>query len=168
IDLGIEVVLISGDHRGTVEALAKPLDITHVKAELLPDEQGAEVRRLRETGGVVAVVGRPTDHAALEAADVPVLLGAAGLPESDRSIALTSDDVRDASAALWLAAAARRAAWRGTLAAALGGGFLVLLAALGVAGPAFAAVLALGVDAYALPSAARLLRRIELRLPARG
>ncbi|MEC7525758.1 MAG: HAD family hydrolase [Myxococcota bacterium] len=168
IDLGIEVVLVSGDHRGTVEALAKPLDITHVKAELLPDEQGAEVRRLRETGGVVAVVGRPVDQAALDAADVPVLLGSAGLPESDRAVALTSDDVRDAAAALWLAAAARRAAWRGTLVAALGGGFLVLLAAIGFAQPAVAAVLALGVDAYALPSAARLLRRIELRLPARG
>src|SRR5690606_18098970 len=81
IDLGIEVVLVSGDHRGTVEALARHLDITHVKAELLPDEQGAEIRRLRETGGVVAVVGRPGhDDAALGAADVPVVLGAAGAP----------------------------------------------------------------------------------------
>ncbi len=169
IDLGIEVVLVSGDHRGTVEALARHLDIGHVKAELLPDERGAEVRRLRETGGVVATIGRAGhDEPALAAADVQVILGAAGGPEGDRAVSLTSEDVRDAAAALWLARAARRAAWRGTLTAALGGAFLVALAATGVAAPAVAAVLALGIDAFALPSAARLLRRIELRLPVRG
>jgi cation transport ATPase len=169
IDLGIEVVLISGDHRGTVEALAKHLDITHVKAELLPEERGAEVRRLRETGGVVAVIGRPVhDDPALAAADVPVVLGAAGAPEGERTVALTGEDVRDAAAALWLARAARRAAWRGAMTAALAGGSLVALAAFGVAVPAVAALFALGIDAYALPSAARLLRRIELRLPLPG
>jgi P-type E1-E2 ATPase len=169
IDLGIEVVLISGDHRGTVEALAKTLDITHVKAELLPNEQGAEVRRLRETGGVVCTVGRPGyDDAALGAADVPVVLGAAGSPDGERAISLTGEDVRDAAAALWLAHAARRAAWRGTIFSAVAGGLLVTLAATGIAVPAVAALLALGIDAFALPSAARLLRRIELRLPERG
>ncbi len=169
IDQGIEVVLLSGDHRGTVEALARPLDITHVKAELLPHEQAADVRRLAETGGVVATIGRPGgDDPALEAAQVPVVLGAAGAPEGERAIALTGDDVRDAAAALWLARAARRAAWRGTTVATLGGGLLVGLAALGLIAPVVAALLALAIDAYALPSAARLLRRIELRLPARG
>lgn len=169
IDLGVEVVLISGDHRGTVESLARHLDIGHVKAELMPDERGAEVRRLRETGGVVATVGRPGhDDAALAAADVQIVLGAAGAAESERAVSLTSEDVRDAAAALWLARAARRAAWRGTMVATVGGAALVGLAALGVAAPAVAAGLALGVDAYALPSAARLLRRIELRLPVRG
>ncbi|HEY8430271.1 MAG TPA: HAD family hydrolase, partial [Sandaracinaceae bacterium] len=169
IDLGIEVVLVSGDHRGTVEALARHLDIGHVKAELLPDERGAEVRRLRETGGLVAAIGRAGhDDPALGAADVQVVLGAAGASESERAVASTSEDVRDAAAALWLARAARRAAWRGTTAAALGGAFLVALSAGGVVAPAVAAVLALGIDAYALPSAARLLRRIELRLPVRG
>lgn len=169
IDLGIEVVLVSGDHRGTVEALARDLDIGHVKAELLPDERGAEVRRLRETGGVVAVIGRAGhDETTLSAADVQVILGAAGAPEDERAVSLTSEDVRDASAALWLARAARRAAWRGTISAALGGGVLIGLAAFGVAAPAVAALLTLALDAYALPSASRLLRRIELRLPVRG
>jgi cation transport ATPase len=169
IDLGVEVVLISGDHRGTVEALARHLDVGHVKAELLPDERGAEVRRLRETGGVVAVIGRPGhDDPALVAADVQLVLGAAGAAETDRAISLTSEDVRDAAAALWLARAARRAAWRGSMVAAVGGVFLTALAAFGLAAPAFAALLALAIDAYALPSAARLLRRIELRLPVRG
>ncbi|MCB9592038.1 MAG: cation-translocating P-type ATPase [Sandaracinaceae bacterium] len=169
MDLSIEVVLISGDHRGTVEALARTLDITHVKAELLPAECGATVTHLRETGGLVAAVGRPGyDDAALDAADVPVVLGAAGAVDGERGVASTGDDPRDAAAALWLARAARRAAWRGALVAAVGGGALLVLAATGIAVPAIAALVALGIDAYALPSASRLLRRIELRLPAQG
>lgn len=169
IDLGVEVVLVSGDHRGTVEALARRLDISHVKAELLPDERGKGVEHLRETHGLVAAIGRPGhDDEALEAADVPIALGAAGAVEGERGVSLSGDDVRDAAAALWLARAARRAAWRGTLVAALGGGTVVVLAATGIAVPAVAALLALGIDAYSLPSASRLLRRIELRLPARG
>ncbi|MGE0790038.1 MAG: HAD family hydrolase [Sandaracinaceae bacterium] len=169
IDLGIEVVVISGDHRGTVEALAKTIDITHVRAELLPEERGAEVKRLSETGGVVAAIGRARyDEAALGAAQVPVVLGAAGAPEGERGIALTGEDIRDAAAALWLARAARQAAWRGAVVAGLGGAALVFLAAIGFAAPVLVALVALGIDAYVLPSAGRLLRRIELRLPARG
>ena len=169
IDLGIEIVLLSGDHRGTVEALARRLDIAHLKAELLPDERAAEVRRLRETGGIVAAVGRAgDDDVAVAAAHVPVRLDAAGLPQSEGEISLTADDVRDAAAALWLARAARREAWRGTTVTVAAGVLLVGLAATGVAFPAAAALLALALDAYALPGAVRLLRRIELRLPARG
>ena len=167
-DLGVEVLLLSGDHRATIEALARPLDIGHVKAELLPDEQGAEVRRLRETGGLVAVIGRAGhDEPCLTAADVPVVLGAAGAPE-ERAVALTGEDVRDAAAALWLARAARRAAVRATTIAMAAGGLAMLLAASGYAAPAVAALLGLAIDGYALPTASRLLRRIELRLPARG
>ncbi|MGF1466572.1 MAG: HAD family hydrolase [Sandaracinaceae bacterium] len=169
IDLGIEVVLLSGDHRGTVEALAKTLDIGHVKAELLPHEQGAEVKRLRDTGGTVAVIGRPgRDTGALGAADVPVVLGAAGGPAGEGAVALTSEDVRDGAAALWLAHATRREARRGTLAAALAGGLGVLLAATGLLAPGLAALWSLAVAAYALPTASRVLHRIALRLPTRG
>ncbi|MFK7985743.1 MAG: HAD family hydrolase [Sandaracinaceae bacterium] len=169
IDLGIEAVLLSGDHRGTIEALAAQLDITHVKAELLPEERGKEVKRLRETGGVVAVVGRSgRDDMALEAADVAVVLGAAGAADGERAVSLTSDDVRDAAAALWLARATRQAAWRSTALALAGGGAIVGFSILGSTAPGLAALMALGVDTYVLPTAARLLRRIELRLPARG
>jgi Cu+-exporting ATPase len=169
IDLHAEVLLLSGDHRGTVEALAKTLDVDHVKAELTPEERGAEVRRLREGGSVVATIGRAGyDEHALAAADVPVVLAAAGGPDGERAIALTSDDVRDAAAALWLASAARREATRAVAVAVTAGSALVVVAANGLAAPALIALGALAVDAFALPAASRLLHRIELRLPARG
>jgi P-type E1-E2 ATPase len=104
-DLGMEVVLLSGDHRATVVTLASHLDVANVRAELRPEQRGDEVRRLRETGGEVAVVGHPdADDPALAAADVALLLGAAGGTTDERTVALTTHDVRDAAAALFIAA----------------------------------------------------------------
>lgn len=168
-DLGVEVVLLSGDHRVTVEALAEKLDVAHVKAELLPNEQGGEVVRLREAGGAVAVVGHPDrDSSALAEADVPVVLRAAGGPHGERGVALSTDDVRDAAAALWIARAARSEARRGVALSVGVGCALVAGAALGAVVPAVAALLSVAVDSYTLPAGARLLRRIELRVPARA
>lgn len=167
-DQRMEVLLLSGDHRTTVEALAKPLDVTHVKAELLPDERGEEVRRLCESGAVVATIGRhPSDNAALGAAHVPIHIGAAGASVSERGIALTTNDLRDASSALWIAGAARREARRTLLLAVAGGSLLVALSSFGWLPPTFAALLSLGIDAYSLPTAQRLLERIERRIPTR-
>lgn len=167
-DQSIEVIILSGDHRATVEAIAKPLDVTNVKAELVPAEQREAVRRLRGSGGLVATVGLGGyNDAPLDVADVPIILGHAGLPEGGRGVAIASDDVRDAAASLWIARAARAEAWRGLLLAVGAGGVLVTGAALGWVGPWLAALVAVGVDAIALPAGGRLLRRIELRLPAR-
>jgi soluble P-type ATPase len=105
IDLGVEVVLLAGDHRTTVESLARPLDITHIKAELTSEERAHEVTRLRDAGVGVAVVGRaPDDELALATSDVALTLDAAGgVHEGD--IAVGSDDLRDAADALVLASA---------------------------------------------------------------
>lgn len=169
IDLGVEVVLLSGDSRGTVDAIAKGLDVDHVRADLTPEERGAEVRRLRDAGGVVASVAHPAHDAdVLAAADVPVVLAAAGGPDGDRAIALTGEDVRDAAGALWIAHAARREATRATAVAAVGGASLIALGAFGIASPALIAIAAACVDAFVLPTGARVLRRIELRLASRG
>lgn len=167
-DQHIEVVLLSGDHRSTVEVLARQLDVSHVKAELLPEERATEVRRLRDSGGLVAVIGRRGhDDAALAAADIPVVLGAAGAPEGERAIALATDDIRDAASALWIARAAREKALRGVLVSIGVGAPLLAGAALGWVPPGIAALFALAIDGFALPVGPRLLRRIELRVPAR-
>jgi P-type E1-E2 ATPase len=168
-DLGLEVVLLTGDQRGAVQALASGLDIEHVKAELLPEERGAQVRSLRDAGGTVAALGRPgEDDSALAAADAGILLASAGGSAADRAVALVSDDVRDAAAALWIARAARESAWRGVIVAGACFALVVAAAAASLVVPAIAALIALGVDAYCLPAGARLLQRIARRLPARS
>jgi len=168
MDMNLEVVLLTGDHRGTVERIAAGVEIAHIKAELLPDERGREVKRLREAGGQVAVIGDPiADHAALSAADVGIALGAAGGTTSERAVALVTRDVRDAVAGLWIARAAREDALRSTTVAACAFATIVAAAAAGLIVPGIAALLAVGVDAYAVRAGVRLLRRIKLRLPAR-
>ncbi len=167
-DQRIVVVLVSGDSRATVEVIARQLDVNLVKAELLPEERGEEVRRLGASGGLVAAVGRRgADDEMLAAAEVPILLSAAGSPGADRGIALATTDIRDASAALWMARAARSEALRGVLLSVGAGAPLVAGAALGWVAPGVAALAAVAIDAFALPAGARLLRRIELRIPPR-
>jgi Cu+-exporting ATPase len=168
-DLGLEVVLLTGDQRGAVQALASAMDVEHVKAELMPEERGQQVRSLREAGGVVAALGRPgADDAALAAADAGILLGAAGGSATERAAALVGDDVRDAAAALWIARAARDTVLRAVLVAAVSFAVIVAAASASLVVPGIAAVVAAAVDAYCLQTGARLLQRIARRLPARS
>jgi Cu+-exporting ATPase len=168
-DLGLEVVLLTGDQRGAVQAIAAGIDVEHVKAELLPEERGQQVRSLRDAGGVVAALGRPgEDDAALAAADAGVVLGAAGGSAAERAVALVGDDVRDAAAALWIDRAARDASHRAVLIATLAFALVVAAASASLIAPGVAAMIAAAVDAYCLPTGARLLQRIGRRLPARS
>jgi cation transport ATPase len=109
IDVGIEPVLLSGDARETCEALGRAVDIYHIRPEVLPADRGKEIRRLTDGGAVVAVLGRsPPDDLALAAADVSIVLAAAGSTSAEWSAELASDSVRDAAYALRLAHFARR------------------------------------------------------------
>jgi Cu+-exporting ATPase len=168
-DLGLEVVLLTGDQRGAVQALAAGLDIEHLKAELLPEERGQEVRSLRGAGGTVAVLGRAgEDEPALAAADAGIVFSAAGGAAVERAVALVGDDVRDAAAALFIARAARDSAWGAVAVAGAAFALIVAAAGAGLIVPGIAALLTVGVDAYCLPAGTRLMHRIALRLPARS
>lgn len=165
-DLPCEVVILSGDDRRTVERIAAHLGASQVKAPLLPAERVAEVRALKEAGGIVAAIGRSgEDDAVLAAADVPVPLRLAGSALEDRGIAIASHDVRDAAGALWIARAARRTAWRSLGVCAVVMLAVALGAALGWMTPTAAALLGLGTEAWTVQAGPRLLRRVDLRVP---
>jgi cation transport ATPase len=131
LDVGVEPVLLSGDARDTCEAIGRALDIDHLRPEIPPNERGDEIRRLADSGAVVAVIGRsPMDDSALAAADVSIALSAAGSSTAEWAVQLASDDVRDAAFAVRLAHDARREARLGlalTLAPALVGTALATL-----------------------------------------
>jgi Cd2+/Zn2+-exporting ATPase len=71
--------VLTGDHRGAAEALAKSVGVEDVRAGLLPAEKVAAVRELRTRWGQVGMVGDGVNDApALAAADVGIAMGAVG------------------------------------------------------------------------------------------
>jgi len=162
VDLGLEVELVSGDHRATVESLARTLDVTQFKAELSAEQRAAEVRRLRDgEAAVVALGAAPADELMLTSADLSVCLDAAG--QSHRleagqpvsyDIITASRDLRDAVDAVALARGVRRQV-RLVLGAGVVGLTAALLTAVGLLPSLVAVLVALAVDLRCLPGARR-------------
>jgi P-type Cu+ transporter len=75
-DEGIRVVMLTGDNRTSAEAVARKLNIDEVEAEVLPEDKGRVVQRLRDEGRIVLMAGDGVNDApALATADVGVAMG---------------------------------------------------------------------------------------------
>ncbi len=73
---GVRVVMLTGDNRTTAEAVAKRLGIKEIESEVLPDQKGAVIEKLRKEGRVVAMAGDGVNDApALAAAEIGIAMG---------------------------------------------------------------------------------------------
>lgn len=107
---GIEhVVMLTGDNRGTAEAVARDAGVDEVHAELLPADKVAKVEELVAKYGAVAMVGDGVNDApAMGRATVGIAMGAVGTDAAIETadIALMSDDLTKLP---WLVGHSRRA-----------------------------------------------------------
>jgi P-type Cu+ transporter len=75
-DMGLKIIMCTGDNRHTAEVVARELGIDEFRAEVMPDEKIEIVKALRATGAIVAMAGDGINDApALAAADVGIAMG---------------------------------------------------------------------------------------------
>ena len=108
--MGLDVILLTGDNRLTAEAIAQQAGITHVIADVLPQDKAMQVKQLQADGKKTAMIGDGINDApALTQADVGIAIGAgtdAAIDSAD--IVLMRNDLQDAVTAIQLSRATIR------------------------------------------------------------
>ncbi|MED7931549.1 heavy metal translocating P-type ATPase [Nonomuraea sp. LP-02] len=172
-ELGVEVVMLTGDNTSTAERIAGQLGIDTVIAEVLPGDKAAKVAELQAGGRKVAMVGDGVNDApALAQADLGIAIGAGtDVAIETADVVLMRSDPLDVPTALRIGRGTLRK-MRQNLGWAIGYNTLALPIAAGVFEPAFGLMLrpeiaALSMSGSSVIVAVNALALKGLRLPSR-
>jgi Cu+-exporting ATPase len=169
-ELGITIVMLSGDSRATAEAVAAQLGIKQVIAEVLPDQKAEHIKSLQSRGRTVAMAGDGINDApALAQADVGIAMGTGtDVAIESADVTLVKGDLRGIVKAIRLSRATLRNVKQNLFFAFVYNAVGVPVAA-GVLYPAFGLLLspifagaAMAMSSVSVVSNALRLRRVRL------
>jgi Cu+-exporting ATPase len=141
-NMGIKVIMLTGDNKRTAEAVASELDIDRVIAEVLPDDKVNHVKKLQEEGHLVAMVGDGINDApALAQANIGIAMGTGtDIANESADITLLKGDLHGVVQAILLSREAFRIIKQNFVYAFLFNGIGIPFAMVGLLSPVLASL----------------------------